>query len=115
MLARRAGVRIMPERYEREIEDILRNSERTGPKRSFRERLHLGRRGQARRPERMRPRAARAARHQTITTSEWCFLAGIVLGLVAAGIAFISGSGSALTGTLAALAFLCILLGLITY
>jgi hypothetical protein len=105
----------MPERYEREIEDILRNTERTGPKRSMRERLHLGRRGQAGRPEPMRSRSARSARHLNVSTSEWCLLGGIVLGLVAAGIAYTGGSGNALSGTLAVLAFLCLLLGLLMF
>jgi hypothetical protein len=105
----------MPERYEREIEDILRNIQRRKPKPSFRERFHLGRRGGARRPEQIRSRSAQAARHRIVSTSEWCFLAGILLGLVAAGIAYTSGSGTTLTGTLAVLAFLCILLGLITF
>ena len=105
----------MPERYEREIEDILRNTERTRPKQSLRERLHLGRPGGARRPEPMRSRSARTDRHRALSTSEWCFLAGILLGLAAGGIAYASGGSTLLTGTLAVLAFLCILLGLITF
>lgn len=72
LLIQKAGVPIMPERYEREIEDILRNMKRAGPKSSFRERLHLGRRGQASRPEQMRSRVARATRHRILSTSEWC-------------------------------------------
>lgn len=104
----------MPNRYEREIEDILRTMKRTEPKRSLRERLHLGRRGQARRSERMRPRPARSALHLNFSPSEWCFMGGIVLGLVAAGGAYASGGGTALTGVLAVLAFLCIILGMIT-
>ena len=104
----------MPERYEREIEDMLRNTESTGPKLPFRERLHLRRRGQAQRPERLHPRRRRSAFPLTCSTSAWCFLGGIVLGVVAAGVAYTSGGGNALTGALAVLAFLAILLGMIT-
>ena len=35
------GVLVMPNRYEREIEEILRNMERTEPKPTFRERLNM--------------------------------------------------------------------------
>lgn len=105
----------MPERYEREIEDILRNVERTRPKPSLRERLHLPRRGQAQRPERLRPRSRRLARHLRFSTSEWCGLSGIILGLVAAGIAYTSGGGTVLTGILAVLALLGILLGMLLF
>lgn len=105
----------MPDRYEREIDDILRNIEDARPKPSLRERLHLPRWGQDRRPARLRPRSARSARHRSISTAEWCLLAGIVLGTVAAGIAYTNGDGTALTGTLAVLAWLCLLLGLLTF
>jgi hypothetical protein len=104
----------MPNRYEREIEEILRNMERTEPKPSFRERLHMRMRGQARRPERMRPRPARPSIHLSFTTSEWCFIVGIFLGLVAAGIAYTNGIGNVLTGFLAVLAFICVIMGIIT-
>lgn len=104
----------MPERYEREIDDLLRNMERTRPKPSLRDRLRL-RRGGPRRPERLRPRASRATRHLLLATSEWCLLACIVCGLVAAGIAFTIGSGNALTGALAILAVLALLLGMVTF
>ena len=51
----------MPERYEREVDAILRNMEGTRPKPSLRERLGLGR-GPTRRAERLRPRLSRATR-----------------------------------------------------
>ena len=104
----------MPERYEREIDDILRNLEGTQPKPSLRERLHL-RREAPRRPERLRPRAPRATRRLLGTTSEWCLLAGVACGLVAAGIAYTTGSGNPLTGALAILAVLAVLCGLVTF
>jgi hypothetical protein len=111
------GVPVMPNRYEREIEEILRNMERTEPKPSFRQRLNMRRRGQPRKPEPMRPRSARPSFHLTFTTSEWCFLTGIFLGLVAAGIAYTSGGVGpimTLTGFLAVLAFICIIMGIVS-
>ena len=104
----------MPERYEREIDDILRDMEGMRPKPSLRERLGLGR-GGSRRPERLRSRSLRAPRRLLFTTSEWCLLVSIVCGLVAAGIAYTSGSGNALTGALAILAVLALLMGMLTF
>ncbi len=104
----------MPNRYEREIEEILRNMERTEPKPSFRERLNMRMRGQPRKPEPMRPRPARPSLHLNFSTSEWCFLVGILLGLIAAGIAYTSNAANILTGFLAVLAFVCIILGIVT-
>src|SRR5215831_16579212 len=91
------GVPVMPNRYEREIEEILRNMERTEPKPSFRERLNMRMRGQPRKPEPMRPRPARPSFHLNFTTSEWCFVWGIFLGLLAAGIEY-TFTASILTG-----------------
>lgn len=108
------GVPVMPNRYEREIEEILRNMERTEPKPSFRERLNMRMRGQPQQPEPMRPRPARPSLHLNLTTSEWCFVVGIFLGLVAAGIAYTSGAANALTAFLAILAFICIIMGIIS-
>ncbi len=108
------GVPVMPNRYEREIEEILRNMERTEPKPSFRERLNMRMRGQPKRPEPMRPRLARPSLHLNFSTSEWCFVVGILLGLVAAGIAYTNGIANVLTGFLAFLAFICIIMGIVT-
>jgi hypothetical protein len=105
----------MPERYEREIEDILRDMERTKPKKAFGERFHLPLRGPARRPEPMGSPSARFTRHRRFSTSEWCLLGGVVLALMAAGIAYTTGGGNTLSGILALMAFLGILLGLITF
>src|SRR5579871_1104664 len=100
-------------RYEREIEEILRNMERTEPKPSFRERMNMRRQARTRHPEDRRPRPARPSVHLNLTTSEWCFAVGILLGLVAGGIAFVSGA-NIVTGFLAVLAFLCIIMGIVT-
>jgi hypothetical protein len=73
------------------------------------------RRGGPQRAARLRPRWSRATRRLRLATSEWCLLAGIACGLVAAGVAYTSGSGNPLTGTLAILAVLALLLGLVTF
>src|SRR5260370_10313473 len=104
----------MPNKYEREIEEILRNMEQTEPKPSFRERLNMRRRTRQKRPEMMRPRPARPSFRLNLSTSEWYFAAGILLGLVAAGWAYVNnGEGNSLTGFLAILGFFCVLVGII--
>jgi hypothetical protein len=103
----------MPNRYEREIEEILRNMERTEPKPSFRERLNMRRQARTRHPEDQRPRPARPSLNLNFSTSEWCFILGIFLGLVAGGWAFVTGA-NILTGFLAVLAFICLIMGIFT-
>jgi hypothetical protein len=104
----------MPNRYEREIEEILRNMEQTEPKPSFRERLNMRRRSRQRGPEMLRPRPARPAFRLNLSNSEWCFAVGILLGLVAAGWAYVdNGAGNLLTGFLAVLGFICLVMGIV--
>jgi hypothetical protein len=91
-----------------------RDLEGTRPKPSLRERLGLGHEG-PRRPERLRSKSLRGPGRLLFTTSEWCLLASIVCGLVAAGIAYTSGSGNALTGALAILAVVPLLMGMLTF
>lgn len=111
------GVPVMPNRYEREIEEILRNMESTEPKPTFRQRLNMRMRGQNRRPEPLRPRPAAPSLHLSFTTSEWCFLTAIFLALIAAGAAYTSGGTGnimVLTGFLAILSLICVILGIIS-
>ncbi len=104
----------MSNRYQREIEEILRNMESSEPKPTFRERLNMRMRGQTRRPEPMiRPRPPKASVHLSFTPSEWCFLAGILLGLIAAGIAY-TEVPNLLTGFLAVLALICVIMGIVS-
>jgi hypothetical protein len=103
----------MPNRYEREIEEILRNMEQTEPKPSFRERLNMRRRSRQRGPEMIRPRPARPAFRLNLSTSEWCFAVGLLLGLIAAGWAYVDGVGNLLTGFLAVLGFVCLVMGIV--
>lgn len=92
----------MPKKYEREIEEILRNLERTEPKAGFR------RRRGGRRPTRIRP-SLPAVR---LTFSEWCLLVACIAGLSAGGWAFAqhSDGANAITGTIAVLGAICVVL-----
>ena len=107
----------MSNRYQREIEEILRNMEGSEPKPTFRERLNMRMRGPTRKPEPMiRPRPPKPSFRLNFTTSEWCFLVGILLGLVAAGIAYMSDGhlGNIVTGFLAVLALICVIMGIVS-
>ena len=104
----------MPERYEREIDERLAEPGGHAAKAVLPRATWPG--------ARRTPAAGTATlqvaagpRRLLFTTSEWCLLASIVCGLVAAGIAYTSGSGNALTGALAILAVLALLMGMITF
>lgn len=99
----------MPNKYEREIEEILRNMDRTEP------RPGLGNRIRAfNRPRERAPRQSRIAG----PSSEVLFLIGIVLALIAAGLTF-EASGDVLlgpvsiNGVLAVVGFLFLAAGLV--
>jgi hypothetical protein len=98
----------MPNKYEREIEEILRNMERTEPRQG------LGERIRSFNTPRPRPRPSpRIALDQ----SELFMVVGICLALIGAAIAFYkqgypTGVLGVLTGAAAILGFLCIVLGL---
>lgn len=98
----------MPNKYEREIEEILRNMDRTEP------RPGLGNRIRAfNRPRERTPRQTRIA----APSSELLMLVGIVLALIAAGLAFEAGdvaiAGVPITGVLAVVGFICLAAGLV--
>jgi hypothetical protein len=67
----------MPNKYEREIEEILRNLERTEPKAGF------GRKFRGRTPR--QARARRSLPTLRLSFSEWCLVAAFVLALCAGG------------------------------
>lgn len=99
----------MPNKYQREIEEILRNMERTEP------RPGLGNRIRAfNRPRERTPRQSRIA----TPSSEVLMLLGIVLALIAAGLKF-EASGDMLIGpvpvnaVLAIVGFVCLAAGLV--
>ena len=100
--------RPMPNRYEREIEEILRNLEHTEPGTSrgqrTRERVH-------RSPgPRIRQRRSYSL---NLSPAEWLLIIAIVTALVAGGYAFTlrsAGPGGILTPLLAAVSVVCLLL-----
>jgi Flp pilus assembly protein TadB len=96
----------MPNRYEREIEEILRNLETTEPRpgrgQKFGERLR-------RKPEyRARPRR-RGFTSLKLGTSEWLTLVAVVAALVAGGVAYTFGPTS-ITGIFSVVGIACLLL-----
>ena len=99
----------MPKKYEREIEEILRNMERSAPKPTFGQRLR-------RRPE---PRAKRPARLPSFNfgLSEWCLLIAWAAALLGGGWAYAhynlntGESGTSIfTGGLAVVSLVCLLI-----
>jgi len=96
----------MPNKYEREIEEILRNLEQTEPKagvgQKFNERLR-------RKPApRVRPRPSNTF-SLTLTISDWLLLTAIGIALIAGGYAFIDGQ-TIVTGILAIVGLVCVVL-----
>ena len=96
----------MPNKYEREIEEILRNLEQTEPKagigQKFNERL---RRKPAARP---RPRPS-STFSLTLTVSDWLLITVVGIALIAGGWAYISGP-TIITGILAVVGLVCVVL-----
>ncbi len=97
----------MPNKYEREIEEILRNLEQTEPKagigQKFSERIK-------RKPvPRMRPRPS-SNFSLTLTMSDWLLITAIGIALVAGGYAYFVGDATIITGILGVIGLLCILL-----
>lgn len=94
----------MPHKYEREIEEILRNFERTEPRRGFGDRVRAS--------QRPTIRATRPRRTPSLSSS--LLVIGIALALISAGMAFtLSFSQPLLTGILGAVGFLCFAAGMV--
>lgn len=95
----------MPHKYEREIEEILRNMEQREPQRGMGERVRqLSRQPTVHRaPPRRRPRFSIGS----------VMVIGIVLALVAAGLEYYFGQAGIVTGALALAALVCILIALL--
>ncbi len=92
----------MPNRYEREIEEILRNIDRTEPKQGFSDRF---------RAFNNRPRTSRLPRSRfSLDRTDFLLALGIVLALVAAGLTFTGGDvPTIISGGIAVAAFVVIL------
>ena len=97
---------VMPNRYEREIEEILRNLEQSEPKTN--QKPNERRRQRATPPPRPRPQA-RGNVAPPLSTVEWLLIVAVVLALVAGGYAYIMDADLA-TGILAVISFICVVL-----
>ena len=99
----------MPNKYEREIEEILRNLDSSAPKPRLSQRL---RRRPAGRP---RPRARQWSLPAfSFGLTEWCLLFAWVAALIAGGWAYaqhsLDGAGDLFTGSLALVSLACLVL-----
>lgn len=103
----------MPNKYEREIEEILRNMDLPEPGQSLGDRIRAFNRPAA------RPRVVRPRTRVHVGGSGTLLVVGIALAMVAAGLVFYFGRAATtalyanLAGVLGLLALGCILLGLI--
>lgn len=103
----------MSNKYEREIEEILRNMERSAPKPGLGQRMRRKPEARGRRPGRLPS--------FRFGLAEWCLLISFVAALVAGGWAYahysiITGDTGAniVTGSLATLSVACLLLAIIS-
>lgn len=96
----------MPNRYQREIEEILRNMERTEPRQGLGERIRAF--------NRPRPAPRRGPRVTfTLTRIETLLLLGIAFAFVATGIAYYANGATYISGGFAVAGFIAIVLGLV--
>ena len=97
----------MPNRYEREIEEILRNLEQTDPKpgrgQKFGEKL-------ARKPGVRVPRQAKSFSSPRFSTAEWLLIITVIAALVAGGYAYTLGVSDYFSGVLASIGIVCLVL-----
>lgn len=92
----------MPNRYEREIEEILRNLEQAEPKTNQK----ANERHRPRTVPRPRPRSTVSP---SLTAVEWLLITAVVLALVAGGYAYMVNANY-VTGVMAIVSFLCVVL-----
>jgi hypothetical protein len=95
----------MPNRYEREIEEILRNLEHTEPKSGPK----FGKRPRRGPGDRM-PRQQRRFVSFHFSASEWLLIIAVVAALVAGGYAYAQRTADLVTGIIAAIGILCLIL-----
>jgi hypothetical protein len=91
----------MPSRYEREIEEILRNMDRAEPRQGLGDRIRAFN----------RPRRSRGPR-TLLNMTEVLLAIGIALALAAAGLVYYNQLPTTISGVLGLAAFACIVLGL---
>ncbi len=92
----------MPNKYEREIEEILRNLERTEPKARFGQRVskHM----------RRKPHVRRTVSLPRLSFAEWCLIIAFAAALAAGGWAQAHGAADVITGAIALLGAVCLVL-----
>lgn len=93
----------MSNKYEREIEEILRNMERSEPK------AGLGQRLRRKSDPRLRSRG-RSVPSLHFSTPEWLLIIALLCALIAGGWAFAQQNADIVTGSLAVVGAICLLL-----
>ena len=95
----------MPNKYEREIEEILRNMERTEPKPGLGQKLG----GRIRRKSDSRSNVRRRSEPSLhFGVSEWCIAIAVCASLFAGGWAFAHGEADIFTGVIAVIGAVCL-------
>ncbi len=98
----------MPNRYEREIEEILRNLESTEPKASFGQKF--GERLRRKQESRVKPRR-RSFSAPHFKATDWLIIIAVITALIAGGYAYTNnGEATIVTGILAIVSAICLLL-----
>ena len=97
----------MPNRYEREIEEILRNLESTEPKASFGQKF--GKRLRRKQEYRVKPHQ-RSFSVPHFKATDWLIIIAVIAALIAGGYAYTNGEATVVTGILAIVSAICLLL-----
>ena len=97
----------MPNKYEREIEEILRNLEQTEPKAGIGQKFSERMRRKPVLRERPRPKSNFSL---TLTTSDRLLLLAVGIALLAGGYEFLTGGPTLFTGILAIIGLVCVVL-----
>jgi hypothetical protein len=95
----------MPNKYEREIEEILRNMERTEPKPGLGQKLGGRMRRKSDSRTNMRKRSLPSLH---FGVSEWCLAIAVCAALLAGGWAFAHGGAGIFTGVIAVIGAVCL-------
>src|SRR5258707_6571368 len=100
----------MPNKYEREIEEILRNMEQTEPKPTLGQKLS----GRMRRKSGYRSNTPkRSLPSFSLSVAEWLLVIAIFAALIAGGYAYAQERATIMTGIIAAAGAFCLLLVLL--
>lgn len=101
----------MPNKYEREIEEILRNLEHTEPKAGLGQRLGGRLR---RRPQNRIHARKRSLPSLNFSTPEWFLIIAWIAGLIGGGWAYAHGRADTFTGIVALIGAVCLILLLLS-